>query len=82
MEAMKNPVPFQPENLGPAVNSEYSEYWPALSVDEKMLMFTVMLPGELQIRRRIRLSLQEDFFYSTHKAEGSWEAREEMRELL
>ena len=67
LEAIKNPVPFQPENLGPAVNSEYSEYWPSLSVDEQMLMFTVMLPGEQN-------ELQEDFFYST-RAEGSWEKR-------
>ncbi len=74
MEAIKNPVPFQPENLGPAVNSEYSEYWPALTVDEQMLMFTVMLPGELQTGGD-PLSLQEDFFYSTQK-DGVWEARQ------
>jgi len=44
MEAMRNPVPFEPENLGDSVNSELNEYWPLLSVDEKQLMFTVMLP--------------------------------------
>lgn len=69
LEAMKNPVPFQPENLGPAVNSEYSEYWPALSVDEQMLMFTVMLPS-----RYDPVFLQEDFYYSTRQ-DSSWEAR-------
>ncbi len=74
MEAIKNPVPFQPENLGPEVNSEYSEYWPALSVDEQMLMFTVMLPGEV-LTGGDPLSLQEDFFYSIHK-DGVWEARQ------
>jgi len=73
MEAKRNPVPFQPENLGPEVNSEYSEYWPALTVDERMLMFTVMLPGD-ERRGGDPLSLQEDFFYSTQK-EGSWESR-------
>lgn len=74
MEAIKNPVPFQPENLGPEVNSEYSEYWPALTVDEQMLMFTVMLPGEV-LTGGDPLSLQEDFFYSIHK-DGVWEARQ------
>ena len=44
MNAIKHPVPFQPKNLGETVNSSYNEYWPALSVDEQMLMFTVMLP--------------------------------------
>jgi len=73
LEAMKNPVPFEPENLGPAVNSEYSEYWPALSVDEKMLMFTVMLPGNTQAGEDADM-LQEDFFYSL-SSEDSWEAR-------
>jgi len=73
LDAIKNPVPFEPENLGEAINSEYSEYWPALSVDEKILMFTVMLPGRAQTGED-PLSLQEDFYYSNWM-EGSWEAR-------
>ncbi|MCK4748196.1 MAG: PD40 domain-containing protein, partial [Bacteroidales bacterium] len=56
LEAMENPVPFAPENLGDSVNSEHSEYWPSLSVDEKMLMFTV-------------LDFHEDFFYSIRSGE-------------
>jgi outer membrane protein OmpA-like peptidoglycan-associated protein/tetratricopeptide (TPR) repeat protein len=67
LEAMQNPVPFHPESLGPAVNSEFNEYWPSLSVDEQMLMFTVMLPSGEN-------NLQEDFYYSTRSAD-SWEAR-------
>jgi len=73
MEAMKNPVPFNPENLGSAVNSEYSEYWPSLSVDEKILMFTVMLPVKAPSGEDV-LYLHEDFFYSL-QSEGSWTAR-------
>lgn len=73
LESIRNPVPFQPENLGSAVNSQYSEYWPALSVDEKVLMFTVMLPVVAQSDSD-QLLLQEDFFYSTSE-EGSWETR-------
>ena len=80
LEAIRNPVPFQPENLGPAVNSEYNEYWPALSVDEQMLMYTVMLPtGSLSgedtnYTQDDLIHLQEDFFFSTWQ-EGSWEPR-------
>ena len=73
MEAVKNPVPFEPVNLGDAVNSEYSEYWPSLSVDEKILMFTVMLPG-VAPSGEDKLYLQEDFFYCL-QSEGSWTAR-------
>ena len=73
MEAMKNPVPFEPQNLGDAVNSEFSEYWPSLSVDEKILMFTVMLPG-VSPSGEDKLYLQEDFFYSL-RSEESWAPR-------
>jgi outer membrane protein OmpA-like peptidoglycan-associated protein len=73
LEAIRNPVPFKPENLGPAVNSEYSEYWPSLSVDEEVLMFTVMLPGDVQTGGD-PLSMQEDFYYATRERD-SWEPR-------
>lgn len=73
MEAMKNPVPFEPVNLGEAVNSEYSEYWPSLSVDEKILMFTVMLPGAAPSGGD-KLYVHEDFFFSL-QSEGSWTPR-------
>jgi outer membrane protein OmpA-like peptidoglycan-associated protein len=72
LEAIDNPVPFQPENLGSAVNSEYSEYWPSLSMDEEILMFTVMLPGKRT--GGDPLDLHEDFFYST-RAGDVWEPR-------
>jgi len=73
LDAISNPVPFKPENLGPAVNSKYSEYWPALSVDEQMLMFTVMLPLPDQTGEQ-PLKLQEDFYYSTRQKED-WQPR-------
>jgi len=72
LHAIENPVPFEPENLGSAVNSEYSEYWPALSVDEEVLMFTVLLPGETNSAPPI--ALQEDFYYS-NRVNGTWEPR-------
>jgi outer membrane protein OmpA-like peptidoglycan-associated protein/tetratricopeptide (TPR) repeat protein len=73
LEAIRNPVPFRPENLGPAVNSEYSEYWPALSVDEQILMFTVMLPGGM-IAGEDPGYLQEDFYFSTRQ-DSAWMPR-------
>lgn len=73
LEALDHPVPFHPENLGKAVNSEYSEYWPSLSVDEQMLMFTVMIPRDPSKGSHPE-NLNEDFFYSVRTA-GSWDAR-------
>lgn len=72
-EAVRNPVPFHPENLGDSVNSSLNEYWPSLSVDETMLIFTVMLPdpgGD----EKMRTHFQEDFFFSRRTAQG-WSRR-------
>ncbi len=40
IEALKNPVKFNPVNLGEGVNTLLDEYYPSLTVDEKMLLFT------------------------------------------
>jgi len=73
LKALENPVPFQPENLGDAINSEYSEYWPSLSVDEQMLMFTVMIPRDSR-GGTLPQNMHEDFFYS-RLSETQWEPR-------
>ncbi len=73
LKAKENPVPFEPENLGGAINSEYSEYWPSLSVDEQKLMFTVMLPLDSK-EGTLPLRMQEDFFFSIRK-DNQWESR-------
>ncbi len=43
-EAIKNPVPFEPRNLGDSVNSKFDEYWPALTADEQQLLMTRKVP--------------------------------------
>ena len=73
LEAMENPVPFHPENLGDSVNSTHSEYWPSLSVDENMLMFTVLLPFQEGTGDQM-LPGQEDLFYSIRSG-GGWGKR-------
>ncbi|MBI5219725.1 MAG: PD40 domain-containing protein [Bacteroidia bacterium] len=40
IEAIKNPVPFEPESLGDSINSEYDDYWPYLTADDQILVFT------------------------------------------
>ena len=37
IEAMKNPVPFDPQNIGPRVNSSYHEYFPSFTTDDRLL---------------------------------------------
>jgi len=64
LDAIKNPIPFKPENLGSGVNTGMPEYFPSLTVDGKKLMYTRELPVGSTGR-------QEDFFYSNLK-DGIW----------
>lgn len=59
-EAIKNPVPFQPEPVSPAINTDEPEYFPSLTADGKALVYT----------RRSRN--QEDLFIS-RKRNGEWQ---------
>jgi outer membrane protein OmpA-like peptidoglycan-associated protein/tetratricopeptide (TPR) repeat protein len=52
--ALENPVPFKPINLGSGVNTQLSEYFPQISLDGSSLVFT-------------RRSNNEDFYASTYK---------------
>jgi len=58
-EAVKNPVPFEPVNIGAGVNTEDPEYFPTLTVDQKQLLFTRMVTDPKNGFQ------QEDFFVST-----------------
>jgi len=64
-DLVQNPVPFDPKNLGPNVNSKYSEYLPALTADEKTLIFTRRLS-------RDGFMINEDFYISTRREDGTW----------
>ena len=61
IEAMKNPVNYDPQNLGPGVNTENPEYFPTITVDGKTLLFTRRIPDS---RVRGPIAQQEDFFVS------------------
>ncbi len=63
-EAFNNPVDFRPENLGTGVNTQYDEYWPSLSVDEKTLVFTRQIPSRYGSNNSNPDSFQEDLFVS------------------
>lgn len=58
-EAIKNPVDFDPVNLGPEINSDQMEYFPSLSADESVIVFTR--------RKGVGQSDNEDFYISAKK---------------
>ncbi len=74
-EAKNNPVPFQPHNPGPAINSEYAEYSPALTADEQTLIFTRKKPRE---GSPARSSYYYEDFYISYFRDGEWSLAENL----
>jgi outer membrane protein OmpA-like peptidoglycan-associated protein len=66
IQAIAHPVPFKPENIGNNVNSNYDEYWPSLSADEEMLVFTRLLPINENNLNPFH-NRQEDLYFSLLK---------------
>lgn len=73
--AMQNPVPFNPINLGPGVNTEQDEYYPCITADEQTLLFTRLVKDD-----RAYQGKQEDFYISTKK-DNVWQEAEPVREI-
>ena len=71
IQAVNNPVPFEPVNLGGNINTVYDEYWPSLSADEGIMVFTVQIPID-STNPGVFRNRQEDFYYSEFK-DGQWQ---------
>lgn len=80
-QAMLNPVPFKPINLGPKVNTADDEYLPSLTADDHTLVFTRRLP-----RRNSTTAdtpYEEDFYLSEYDTmELCWGPARRMAEPL
>ncbi len=61
--ALKSPIKFEPINMGFNVNSEYRDYFPALTADGESIIFSRVVKGN------------EDF-YTSIKKEGKWQKAE------
>ncbi|MFT6166730.1 MAG: outer membrane protein OmpA-like peptidoglycan-associated protein [Vicingaceae bacterium] len=72
IQAKKNPYPFEPINLGPNINSEFLEYFPSMTVDEKTILFTRRLPDP-----KSPTKYNEDFYLAT-KVNGEWQKAQNM----
>ena len=72
IHAKQNPYPFDPINLGPNINSEFLEYFPSMTVDEKTILFTRRLPDQ-----RSPTKYNEDFYISK-KVNGEWQKAQNM----
>lgn len=69
-EAIKNPVPFDPKNLGGNINTEASEYHPTILGDESQIIFTRTIKDERVMNSR---GIHEDLYTSIKSTDGEWQ---------
>lgn len=69
IEALKNPVEFEPINCGPGVNTAAPEYFPAITADENQLLFTRLIPDS---RVPQQLGGKQEDFYISEAGDGNW----------
>lgn len=68
LQAQAKPVPFEPVNLGPGVNTRHAEYTPSLTADAKTLVFTRRESHGEQFNRW----RDTENFYVSHFEDGRW----------
>ena len=61
--AVANPVPFNPLNMGTNINSKNSEYFPGITADGEFFIYTRRIDGPIP---------QEDFYISRLQPDSTW----------
>ncbi len=77
MNAMTHPVPFNPVNMGEAINGAGCEYFPNVTADDATFLFTrnnVTKDPNTGVMGRD----QEDFYISYKDADGKWSVAKNM----
>ena len=69
--AIKNPVSFNPLNMGKQVNSAENDYLPAITADEQTLVYTRLIPKDPNGSQTDMRNKSEDF-YSCKKTNNEW----------
>lgn len=66
--ATKNPVPYEPVNLGPAINTADPEYLPCLTADDQLLLFTRRINDS-----RAPEGQQDNLYFTVKDEEQRWQ---------
>jgi outer membrane protein OmpA-like peptidoglycan-associated protein len=69
LKAIENPVLFNPVSVGNTINTPDDEYWPSITADGNMLMFTRQLNPADRQNRAVR---GHEDFYVSHSSEHGW----------
>ena len=76
---VKNPVPFDPKNLGDSVNTIYHEYFPTLTLDEQTLIITRRLPRN---KETLGINQEEEDFFMSNKVNNKWKYAQNLGEPI
>jgi outer membrane protein OmpA-like peptidoglycan-associated protein/tetratricopeptide (TPR) repeat protein len=68
-EAVENPVPFEPQSLGPNINTARPEYLPSISADGQALVYTT------------RVQPNDEDIYISYFQDGAWQPGQPVEEL-
>ena len=66
LNALQNPVRFNPVNVGPEINTAQPEYFPCSTADNETMLFTRLIQNKSAFQGK-----HEDFFVS-NKVDGKW----------
>ncbi|MBO9701989.1 MAG: OmpA family protein [Sporocytophaga sp.] len=72
---VKNPVHVKVENLGKEINSEFPDYAPVISADQKVMFFTSRRKGSIGGNKDKDNEFFEDVYFS-HGSNGKWNEAE------
>ncbi len=64
--AKQKPVPFEPLNMGEAINSPMPEYYPTVTADDQSFIFTRLIDDNRSFQGK------NENFYQSNKRDGSW----------
>ena len=76
-QAVKNPVPFSPVNMGSNINSADEEYFPTITADGKLFLYTRRVK---KVTSAGGQTMQEDF-YKSKWGEKGWEKSISLTEI-
>lgn len=77
-ELKANPVRCWIDNLGDSINTEYPEFSPVISADNRVLFYTARRPDSEGGQMDENGTYYEDIYFSTREYGGEWSSSENM----
>ena len=70
IDAIKNPVPFNPVSVGNSINSIDDEYWPSITADGQTIMFTRQNKPS---KNSMGSTIEQEDFYISYLSDNEWQ---------